>query len=949
MPQPPRIPRATYRLQLNAEFTLRDALAVVPYLDELGVSHLYVSSFLKARPGSTHGYDIVDHNALNPEIGDEADLDALAAELERRGMGMILDYVPNHMGIGGKDNAWWLDVLEWGPQSPYAAYFDIDWRPGRAEMRGKVLFPFLGDHYGAVLERGELVPRFDRDEGTISVWYWDHRLPINPAHYARLVRLAVAEMAPGPAREALEEAVRELQAVSTGRVEKRAGTEGRRRAAAAKARLAELSAAQPEIAAAIDSVLEKLAGTPGEPASFAPLHRLLERQHYRVSFWRVAATEINYRRFFDINDLAGLRQDRPQVFETTHRLAFRLLAERKIHGLRIDHIDGLYNPAQYCQRLQRRAAELLGEAGEQPLYLLVEKILAHHETLRRDWPVAGTTGYEFMNEVNDLFVDQENADALETIYARFIGQEMDFETEVREAKRLITRDAMASELHVLGVQLGRLAGSHWRSRDFTIEGLREALREIVAHFPIYRTYFTPSRARDQDKRYVGWAVAQARKGAYDASIYDFLHAVLDTSLARGRKPLYPRRAVVDLAMRVQQYSGPVMAKGFEDTALYRYNRLISLNEVGGEPRRFGTSPASFHRVNRHRVQRHPHTMLATATHDSKRGEDVRARIDAISELPDEWRNHLERWQRMNQPHKREVDGAEAPERNDEYFVYQTMIGAWPTGADPDESAEFVERLCAAAVKAAKEAKRRTSWAAPNEAYEQALVEFIRRVAEPERRNPFLDDFLVLQRRIGRIGMVNGLAQTLLKLTSPGVPDIYQGCELWQLALVDPDNRRPVDYERRRRMLREDAARPLPELLRHWDDGAVKLGLLRRVLSLRREAPELFAAGAYQPLQVRGERAGHVVAFARQHGERLAIVVAPRLVARLWPRDPETPPLGRAWRAAHVEVPKAAHGRALRDVLSGEIVEPVRRRSNPQLPAERLFARFPAALLVAEDR
>ncbi len=943
MPPPPRIPRATYRLQLNAGFTLRDALRVVPYLDDLGISHLYVSSFLAARPGSQHGYDIVDHNALNLEIGNDNDLTALTDELERRGMGLMLDFVPNHMGIGGKDNAYWLDVLEWGEHSPYAEFFDIAWQPGRQDMRGKVLFPFLGDHYGAVLERGELVPRLDHGEGSISVWYFDHRLPIRPADYAKLLRPALADVTDPEDRAAFEDVLQLCAGLALGRAEQRAGAAGRARASAAKTRLAALALVRPVVGAAIDAALARLAGTPGDPRSVAGLHALLERQHYRAASWRVAATEINYRRFFDINDLAGLRQERPAVFEATHRLVFRLIAEHKVHALRIDHIDGLYNPSQYCQRLQRRARDLLEQAHEEerPLYLLVEKILAHHERLRRDWPVAGTTGYDFMNEVAGLFVDHSTQAALDSAYAGFIGEPMDFAAEVVAAKRMITRQAMASELHVLGVQFGRLAGSHWRSRDFTIEAVREALREVVAQFPIYRTYFTPRRASQQDRGYVAWAVAQARKGSYDEAVFDFLSSVLDTSLTRGRKPLYKRTQVLDAAMRLQQYSGPVMAKGFEDTALYRYNRLISLNEVGGEPRRFGLSPVAFHQAMRSRRAAWPHSLLATATHDAKRGEDVRLRIHALSEMADEWRGHVLRWSRMNQSVKRVLDSGPAPEANDEYFLYQTLLGAWPDS--PDEVPGFVDRLATATLKAIREAKRRTSWHEPDIAYERATDDFVRRICDPERRSPFLDDVLMLRQRLAGIGRLNGLAQTLLKLTCPGVPDIYQGCELWQLDLVDPDNRRPVDYARRRALLERARAESLPTLLESWQDGAVKLGLIRRVLELRRASPALFEDGDYRPLQVRGERAAHVVAFTRHLGEQIMVVAVPRLSARLWPEGQQRPPLGDAWKGISIEMPRSPQN--FTDVLTGRTVTSVPRRRTASLLASQLFLTFPAALLV----
>lgn len=942
MPEPPRIPRATYRLQLNAGFTLADAEAVVPYLDELGVSHLYLSSFVAARPGSSHGYDVIDHNSLNPELGDEDDLARLAAALRRRGMGIILDFVPNHMGIGGKDNAAWLDVLEWGQASAYGDYFDIDWEPSRRELRGKVLVPFLGDHYGAVLERGELVPRFDRVEGSISVWYWEHRYPIRPEDYARLLRPAAG----GGGGEEFDAILQSFRGLATGRRTARAAATRRSQAAETKARLAALVARRPALAESIDAALRKVSGTPGEPASFAPLHKLLERQHYRLSYWRVAADEINYRRFFDINDLASLRMERPNVFDATHRLVLRLLKDGTIQGLRIDHIDGLYNPAQYCQRLQRRAAEALGRDDGQPIYLLVEKILAHHERLRRDWPVAGTTGYEFMNLVNALFVDGDNAGLMDRLYTHLIPDATGFDENVRDAKLLMMRGDMSSELYVLTSRLGRIAQSHWRSRDFTLSGLREALAEIIAFFPIYRTYVTRRRVTDQDRRYVEWAVAQARKwGGGDPAIYGFVGAAMDTSLARGRKSFYSRSQVLDFAMSLQQYTGPVMAKGYEDTALYRYNRLISLNEVGGDPRRFGISPTAFHLANANRLRSHPHSMLATATHDAKRGEDVRARIDVLSEITDEWRQHLARWMRLNQPFKRALATGEAPAANDELFLYQTMLGAWPTGGDETETAAFVERLCEIAVKGVREAKLRTSWSRPDEEYEQAVQDFLRRITEGGRRNPFLDGFLAVQERLARVGLVNGLSQTLLKLTAPGVPDIYQGAELWQLALVDPDNRRPVDYELRRRLLERARQEELPALLETWRDGAVKLGLIWRTLALRRSFPDLFAAGGYQPLQVRGERAGHVCAFARVRGDHLLIVAVPLLVARLWPEDQQSPPLGAVWRGVNIDLPRGGDGRHFVNVLTGDAVNPRRpRRGNPVLATADLFSRFPVALL-----
>jgi len=931
----PAIPRATYRLQLHRDFTFAHAEAVVPYLARLGVSHLYVSPILKARAGSTHGYNIIDHNALNPELGDRASFERLATTLRQHDMGLVVDFVPNHMGVGGADNAWWLDVLEWGEDSPYARFFDIDWQPPRRELKGKVLLPFLGEHYGAILERGELAPKFDRDEGTLSVWYWQHRYPVAVRDYADILQRAVKR-----GGDALHDVMLDFRALNAGHQGGRTAPARRSRAVQCKARLAGLAAARPEVADAIDAALEELGKSPAE------LHALLEGQSYRVSYWRVAADEINYRRFFDINDLAALRMvEEPELFARAHRLTLDLIRAGFIHGLRIDHVDGLFNPAEYCRLLQARAGEAMGRpvAGpdDQPLPLWVEKILAHHEQVRRDWPVAGTTGYEFANQVNGLFVDSEGEAALGATYVRFTGMEMDFEHEVYEAKKRIIDEHMAAELRVLAGRLGRIAGTHWRSRDFTLSVLVQALKEVVACLPVYRTYVTSRRVTETDHKYIEWAMARARRMAagLDPTVFDFVAGVLDTSLTRDGH--YARRAIVDFAMRFQQYSGPVMAKGFEDTALYRYNRLISLNEVGGEPTRFGISITQFHQINRVRARTHPHSLLATATHDTKRGEDTRVRIDVLSEIPEEWRQHLERWNQLNQSFRKQLDSGSAPEANDEMWIYQTLVGAWPD----DDGGGFVERLSGVVVKAIKEAKRRTSWARPDEAYEQAVLEFVHRIVETDRRNPFLDDLQALRRRIVPVGQLNGLAQSLLKLTVPGVPDIYQGSELWDLSMVDPDNRRPVDYDLRRGLLDRLAGKALPAEVAEWADGSVKQALIHRTLALRARLPELFAEGVYRPLPVRGPRADNVVAFARIHGEAQVVVAVPVQTARLWSDGMTIPPMGAIWRGIHVEAPKRAGGAGrFRELLSGRDVAVTERRGIPVFAAADLFSAFPLALL-----
>ncbi len=927
-----RTPRATYRLQLNAGFTLSDARALVPYLAALGVSHLYLSPVFKARPGSTHGYDVVSFDEINPELGTEADLLALADALRQRGMGILLDWVPNHMGVGGTDNGWWLDVLEWGRDSPFAGTFDINWRPGRGVLAGKVLLPFLGDHYGAVLERGELRLKFDAETGSYSIWYWDHRFPVDPRSYPRIL-----------SGSGLPSELVDLARSLKGRAASRAARQ------ALRGRADQLKAGLRDRPSAAQAAAERLNGQAGDPASFRTLHRLMEDQNWRASYWRVAADEINYRRFFDINDLAGLRMEDLEVFQRTHAKLFDYLERGVIEALRIDHVDGLFQPAQYCRRLQARVAEMRGASpDEQPLYLLVEKITAPHEALRRDWPVAGTTGYDFCNEVMGLLVDSGAEPLFNRLYAHLIGGEPDFEEEVYAAKLLIMDTVLASELRVLTVLLAHVAETHWRTRDYTLSGLREALRQVVACLPVYRTYVTPRRVTDTDRRYVDWAVARARKLAGgEEDLYSFLRGVLTTDLVRGRAAAYPRALVLDFAMKLQQYSGPVMAKGFEDTALYRYNRLVALNEVGGEPRLFGLSPANFWKACR---QRRPHAMLATATHDTKRGEDTRLRIAALSELPHDWRERVSRWIRLNQGFK--TGGA--PDANDEYFLYQTMVGAWPCdgdgGGDGDGAAQdaFLERLQGAMQKSLRESKRRSSWARPDEAYEQAVADFIRRICERDRRNPFLEDFLPFQRRVAALGKLNGLTQTLLKLTLPGVPDIYQGCELWQLALVDPDNRRPVDFEARRALLEGTGEGPLSG---DWTGGGIKLDLIRRLLDLRARHPALFAEGTLDPLTVRGERRDHLVAFARQGGGQVLLVLAPRLVGRLAPEGPSLPPDPELWRGVTAELPRRLRAVRFRSVLDER--EPVhetiirQRKEVPHILPALAFRHAPVAVLIGE--
>jgi (1->4)-alpha-D-glucan 1-alpha-D-glucosylmutase len=922
-------PRATYRLQLNKDFTFRDAAALAPYLAELGISHVYASPFLQARPGSTHGYDITNHNRINDEIGGEAEFEKFVEALHEQGLGLLLDFVPNHMGVGA-DNAWWLDVLEWGEYSPYAPFFDIDWDASRPDLKGKVLLPILGGQYGTVLIDGEIRVRFDAGDGTISAWYYDHRFPISPGDYADILRPISV---PDPASEAFDRIVDEFSRLEN-EWSRRWRPGIRAEVAELKRQLAALCAEQPEACVAIAEGVAQVNGEPGKRRSWRPLHTILERQSYRPAHWRVAADEINYRRFFNINDLAGLRIELPELFERTHRLAFRLIAEGKIQGLRIDHIDGLYDPQGYCERLQATHA---ASGGSDPLYVIVEKILATAERLP-DWPIAGTTGYEFINQVGGLFVDPAGRQPLTRVYADATGREASFEELLYESKLRIMRVNLSSEVNVLARDFHRLSMNDWRTRDFTVNAMRFALREVIAAMPVYRPYVSWRGASPQDREVINEAIAAAkrRSTANDTSIFDFLHKALLGELGRARDG-YNRAEVLRAAMRFQQLSGPVMAKGAEDTAFYRYFRLLSLNEVGGDPDRFGVGVEEFHRVNAERLERWPGSLLSSSTHDTKRGEDARARISLISEMPEEWGRRVAHWRTLNAPHRTELGGAQVPTPNDEYLFYQALLGVWPLDLEPgsiDGLAALTERMKGFLTKSVREGKEQSSWTNPNEDYETALLRFAERALSPEASRTFLDDFALVVGRVARLGAINSLAQTAAKLTVPGIPDTYQGAELWDFSMVDPDNRRPVDFDYRRKLLAgmKPGGVDLRGLSGNWHDGREKLFLIAAALRLRREHPDLFAKGEYIPVAAEGARAGQVCAFLRRDGATTLLVAIPRLVCSLHGGGEMD------WGDTALVLPNRT---AWRDALSGEPGP-----EGPTIRARDLFSRFPVALLVS---
>ena len=948
----------------------------MPYLADLGVSHVYASPYLKARPGSAHGYDITDHNAINPEIGNAESFAAFCAALAEHGMGQILDFVPNHVGIFGADNRWFLDVLAWGEESPYTDFFDIDWRPAKPELHGKLLVPLLGGDYGTVLTKGELKLAVDASEDGFSVWYFDNRLPLAPATYGRILRPAIDRLLHAESAEARRDGRQALLAAGFDELRRPARTRPARAARIALAErlrgdLAELLRNHQAFRHHVEAVIAEFNGTPGTSASFRRLHQLLEAQHYRLAYWRVASEEINYRRFFQINDLAGIRVELPQVFDTIHRLVFQWIDAGHVQGLRIDHVDGLFDPRQYLQRLQQRfrrgqtEPETDGEPAQ--LYVVVEKILAPHESLPADWPVAGTTGYDFINSVNALFVNPDAEATLSECYQAFVGEVPPFDEAAYHGRKLAMEQELASELRVLANEINHLTESNWFTRDFTLVGLRQALREIVASFPVYRTYLDWHGIRSEDRRDLDWAVTYGRRRSdrSDLSVFDFLLSLLTADIGRGRTPTLNRREVRRLAMKFQQYTGAVMAKGVEDTAFYRYNRLISLNEVGGAPTRFGTTIAAFHHTQQDVARRWPQTMLATSTHDTKRSEDARARINVLSELADEWANDVQRWSTQNRLHKSEVNGGTAPSENDEYMFYQALVGVWPTAfmrdgePGPDVMDELRQRMSDFMLKAVREAKDHSSWINQDAVYEQALFSFVDRAVDVHGRNPFIETFGAFARRVAAVGVINSLAQTTLKLTLPGVPDIYQGCELWDLSLVDPDNRRPVDFSLRAEMLEAlraewngqvngqvDAAW-LTDLVNEWPSGRVKMFVTWRLLALRRAMPDLFVDGGYKPVDATGPGASNLCSFLRPKGDDNVLVVVPRLTAR-WVQPPDGWPVGvESWQGTTLILPLSEPARRLQNVFTrqplpmGEVADD---GMTAMLPLPDLLSVFPVGVL-----
>ncbi len=968
-----RVPVSTYRVQMNKDFTFAHAEKIAGYLKKLGIGDFYSSPIFEARPGSMHGYDVTRHDRLNAEIGADEGFNSFSDELKRQGLGLLLDIVPNHMGVGN-DSIWWQDVLENGHASQYSEYFDIDWKPLKDAMRNKLLLPILGDQYGAELEAKHI--QLSIDEGRPRVYYYDHSMPVAPRTLSILFD-HLGEPIPEPLREVMAR-INEIPPHETSDEQLR--EQRRLQLAELLPRLHEVLRSA-EMQPIIHRALTAINGVEGDPRSFDQLHTLLDAQPYRLASWRTSAEEINYRRFFDVNDLVGLRMENPAVFRETHNLIRSLIATHKVTGLRIDHCDGMFNPRQYLIRLQLLylASQCGGPEPRQetaangiersildpvrgydwsqsqgPLYTVVEKILEPHEYLPPEWPVRGTSGYDFVYLANGIFIQSANEKRFNAIYDQVLGHTADADEIIYRSKLQVMQTALASEVYVLTNLLSRIAASNRRARDFTDNILETVIRETIASFPVYRTY-TDDRGEytERDVAFLRSAIARAKRLNPDinTSAFDFLRETLllksDSSAAKPK----PDPEMLYFALKFQQLTGPVMAKGVEDTTFYVYTRFLSSNEVGGSTKSFGISLETLHQSNEERLLHSPDSMLTTSTHDTKRSEDVRNRLNVLSELPQVWGQSVRRWQRMNAEikttHKLQ-DGRQPPDNNEEYLLYQTIIGAWPWRMESlRDREEFVERIKAYASKALAEAKVNLSWINPDPDYVAAVHAFITAILMPGpkgKETPFVQSLSRLLPQLKLFGAVNSLAQVVLKIAVPGVPDFYQGTELWDLSLVDPDNRRPVDYELRARLLDALEAMKLeevaPELLAHLEDGRSKLWTTHRALALRQQEHAIFRRGEYVPLQVEGERKEHVIAFLRRDpaSGRSILAVLPRFACTLMKGKVQLP-LGEAWGNDRLRLP-VAPGTSYANVFTGETLA----ATDEGVLLSDIFATYPVALL-----
>ncbi|MGH9684677.1 MAG: malto-oligosyltrehalose synthase [Candidatus Acidiferrales bacterium] len=952
-----RIPSATYRVQFNLNFRYNDATALVPYLHDLGISHLYASPRFKARKGSSHGYDCTDPAQINSELGTEEEFNRLVERLRQYGMGFLLDIVPNHMATSA-ENPWWMDLLENGQSSAYSSFFDIDWHSQRPKLsvlqQNRVLIPVLGGDYNQILLNQGIQLRLD--EKGFFVQYEDHRFPIAPTTYAEILDdcAEALQKSNHPSFSEFQSLVESARTFSNSAVG-RGGPLPDATAARTeiKNRLWQLYSGPRGIRRALDETLLQINGVKGQQQTFHRLDSLLSRQVYRLAHWRVASEELNYRRFFNINDLIGLREEEPIVFAARHAEIVRLIQEGKVSALRIDHIDGLRDPLQYLQRIQAaKAPTENADSDKLNIYTIVEKITSGDETLPSEWPVAGTTGYDFLNAVNALFVDEDGFRELERFYREFSGLRATFSEIAYVRKKQVMEELFPSDISRLTYLLAGIAALEPQGRDIPVRELKSGLLEITACLPVYRTYYRDPNASAQDRVSLQAAFSAARDcaplGVLSEAAFDFLRQVFFAELSL--RDASARNMWCDFILSWQQFSGAVMAKGLEDTALFVHHVLLSLNEVGDKPSRKNLrfSVDAFHQFNARSLERHPHTLNATSTHDTKWSEDFRVRIDVLSEMPDEWRKRLVRWNRWNRSRKTKLDGRLVPSSNEEVLLYQAMLGIWPLeNPNVDELKQRIETFF---MKAVREAKTHTSWMSPNEKHEAALREFISSILDAPDRNRFLSDFRELQERLAFYGVWNACSQLVLKMTSPGVPDFFQGNELWNFRLTDPDNRQPVDFASRVKLLEElkaHNARSCPEflldLVKHWRDGRLKLFLTMRGLNLRRAYREVFMRGDYAPLRVQGKHAKSVCAFVRHHAGTSIVVAVPRLLTRVVAAH-QVPTGPQAWGDSSLVLPSAPSA-VWTNLFTGESIPASNSISERSLPLGKIFESLPFAVIV----
>jgi (1->4)-alpha-D-glucan 1-alpha-D-glucosylmutase len=947
-----RVPAATYRLQFHHGFRFITAQALVPYLDDLGISDLYASPFFKARRRSLHGYSVTNPLEINGELGSRISLRALIKVLKSRDMGLLLDIVPNHMALS-HNNPWWLDVLENGPGSPFAVFFDIDWHPFNRVLEGRVIQPVLGSPYGQALENQEI--RLSLEEEGFFVYYYEHKFPVDPKTFELVLKHRLDDLvrALGEGNSAIMSLLGLITLVEhlppRSMSSKRKLLERHRQKEILKNNLWLLYQVNPLIKQFLDENIAIFNGRAGDPESFNLMDRLLSVQPYRLAYWRVSLDMINYRRFFSVNDLIGLRVEDPGVFEASHSLLFSLIREGKVSGVRIDHIDGLYDPLGYLQRLQSQLAP--GEkaaADQESLYVVVEKILAADEPLPPDWPVAGTTGYDFLNTLNGLFIEATGFQEVEQVYNRFVKPDLTRSELIYQKKKLVMETLFQGELETLGYNLSLLAEQDRQARDVPRKELQKIISEVIARLTVYRTYIRSFEVGPRDRACLEQVIAEVRAHhpSFNPTALDFVQRVLlldfPPNLLEEQREDWLR-----FVMRWQQFTVPVMAKGLEDTALYVYNPLVSLNEVGTDF--LVVAPADFHRFNQERQENWPFALNATTTHDTKRSEDVRLRINVLSEMSREWEACLRRWNAWNAAKRRTIHSLAVPDANEEYFLYQTLLGAWPLSEA--ELPEFKERLKGYVIKAAREAKVHTRWIDPDLEHERGLLAFVDDILEDTAGNAFLKDFRKFQAPLSASGALHSLSQVLLKIASPGVPDLYQGTELWDLSLVDPDNRRPVDFYQRARLLTDlkmkesRGAGPLiHDLLANWKDGGLKLYITYKALNFRKTHLSLFLQGDYLPLEARGPNREKVVAFARRQADSWAVVV----VARLFSTMLATGNLGvdpKVWQGTFVALPQAAP-REWSNIFTNESVRSNQLQGSGLLPLDHLWRDLPVALLFA---